>query len=187
MIIRNVVKRIVNRFQGVTPAEAEMKYLLSQGFKVGRNFRNHSDYAIDGLFPWLITIGDNVCLSANVKILAHDTSTEYVNGHTKIGTVTIGNNVYVGYGAIILCNVRIGDNVIIGAGSVVTKDIPTGTVYAGNPAQFICTIEEYKSKHTSQLENVPVYDGPVAKWQKLSIGEKEPMCHSLKDTFGYMK
>lgn len=136
MIIRNVVKRIVNRFQGAIPAEAEMKYLLSQGFKVGKNFRNHSDYAIDGLFPWLITIGDNV---------------------------------------------------IISAGSVVTKDIPTGTVYAGNPAQYICTIEEYKSKHISQLENVPVYDGPIAKWQTLSIGEKEPMRLSLKDTFGYMK
>ena len=147
MIIRNVVKRIVDRFQGVTPAEAEMKYLLSQGFKVGRNFRNHSDYAIDGLFPWLITIGDNVCLSANVKILAHDTSTEYANGYTKIGTVTIGNDVYVGYGAIILCNVRIGDHVIIGAGSVVTKDIPDWSIAAGNPCKVIRKITEEDRKY----------------------------------------
>ena len=93
MIIRNVVRKIADRFRRTSPAQAEMQYLLSQGLKVGKNFRNHSDYAIDGLFPWLITIGDNVCLSANVKILAHDTSTEYVNGHTRIGTVTIGNDV----------------------------------------------------------------------------------------------
>ena len=72
-----------------------------------------------------------VCISSNVKILAHDTSTEYVNGHTKIGTVNIGDNVYIGYGAIILPNVHIGSNAIIGAGSVVTKNVPTGEIWGG--------------------------------------------------------
>lgn len=54
-----------------------------------------------------------MCISSNVKILAHDTSTEYVNGYTKIGVVEIGNNVYIGYNVTILCNVRIGSDVII--------------------------------------------------------------------------
>lgn len=141
----------------------------------------------DALFPWLITVGDNVCVSANVKILAHDTSTEYVNGHTKVGIVEIGNNVYIGYGSTIMCNVRIGDNAIIGAGSIVTKDIPAGTVYAGNPARFICTTEEYAAKHKSQLACVPVYCGPCQKWWDASLEEKAEMRSKLKDTFGYMK
>lgn len=53
------------------------------------------------------------------------------------GLCTIGDNVYIGAGAIIMNPVNIGDNVIIGAGSVVTKDIPSNCVVAGNPAKII--------------------------------------------------
>ena len=182
--IVELIKRILSG-KSVKPGELEL--LKQRGLSCGKNLRNHSEYTFDALFPWLITVGDNVCISSNVKILAHDTSTEYVNGYTKIGTVTIGNNVYIGYGAIIMCNVRVGDNAIIGAGSVVTTFVPSGTVYAGNPARFICTIEEYKTKHMAELKNAPVYDGPVAKWWELPIEEKESMRDLLKDTFGYMK
>lgn len=121
----------------------ELELLKERGLRVGCNLRNHSVYPFDALLPWLISVGDNVCISSNVKILAHDTSTEYVNGHTKIGIVEIGNNVYIGHGTTILCDVRIGDNAIIGAESVVTKDVPANTVFAGNPARYICTVQEY--------------------------------------------
>lgn len=49
----------------------------------------------------------------------------------------VGDNVYFGTGAIIMCPVNIGDNVIIGAGAVVTKDIPSNCTVAGNPARII--------------------------------------------------
>lgn len=49
----------------------------------------------------------------------------------------IGDNVYIGAGALIMGPVRIGNNVVIGAGSVVTKDIPDNCVVAGNPAKVI--------------------------------------------------
>jgi len=52
------------------------------------------------------------------------------------GRITIGNNVSVGSGAIILA-VSICDGVVIGAGSVVTKDITKKGVYAGNPARWL--------------------------------------------------
>lgn len=165
----------------------EMTYLQGQGLRIGNHFRNHSPYAFDALFPWLISIGDNVCISANVKLLAHDTSTEYVNGHTKIGIIDIGDNVYIGYGATILCNVRIGSNCVIGAGSVVTRDVPSGTVYEGNPARYICSIEEYKEKHSKSLEQVPVYEGPCLKWHELPASEKAAMREALNNTYGYMK
>lgn len=56
---------------------------------------------------------------------------------------TIGDNVYIGAGAIIMSPVTIGDNVIIGAGSVVTKDIPSNCIVAGNPAKVIKLIGCY--------------------------------------------
>lgn len=53
---------------------------------------------------------------------------------------TIGNNVRICAGSIVIGNITIGDNVIIGAGSVVVKDIPANSVVVGNPAKVIRTI-----------------------------------------------
>lgn len=56
---------------------------------------------------------------------------------TRTAPVTIGDNVWIGGGAILMPGVRIGDNVVIGAGSVVTKDIPSHTVALGNPCRVV--------------------------------------------------
>ena len=55
--------------------------------------------------------------------------------------VTIGNNVWICTGAIVLPGVTIGDNSVIGAGSVVTKDIPANSLAVGNPCRVIRTLE----------------------------------------------
>lgn len=59
---------------------------------------------------------------------------------------TIGNNVFIGMRSIILQGANIGDNVIIGAGSVVSGKVESNSVYAGNPAKKICSLEEHKNK-----------------------------------------
>ncbi|MFO7180306.1 MAG: sugar O-acetyltransferase [Pseudomonadota bacterium] len=56
--------------------------------------------------------------------------------------VTIGSDVWVGGGAIILPGVRIGSRSVIGAGSVVTRDVPEGVFAAGNPCRVIREITE---------------------------------------------
>lgn len=50
--------------------------------------------------------------------------------------VLIGQDVWIGGGAIILPGVTIGDNAVIGAGSVVTRDVPAGSTARGNPARI---------------------------------------------------
>ena len=75
-----------------------------------------------------------------------------------MGTVNIGNNVFVGASTTILPGVNIGDNVVIGAGSVVSKDIPSNSVAVGSPAMVICTYEEFVSKKENEMCSVPVFD-----------------------------
>lgn len=85
-----------------------------------------------------IRIGDDCLIGPNVQILAvsHDLDPEArLNKASYAVDTRLGRNVWVGAGAIILPGVDIGDNAIIGAGSVVTKDVPTDTRVAGNPAK----------------------------------------------------
>ncbi len=56
--------------------------------------------------------------------------------------VTIGENVWIGAGAIICPGVTIGDHAVIGAGSVVTQDVPRCTLVAGNPASVVRALDE---------------------------------------------
>ena len=166
---------------------SEMEFLLQQGFKMGENCMIYSENAIDSNFPWLIELGNHVIISTNVKLLAHDASTGYVNKYTKIGIVKVGNEVFIGSGTTVLCNTRIGDNVIIGANSVVTDDLPSNGVYVGNPAKFICSIEDFKEKHIKSLETKPVFNKPWYKWINATNEEKKKMKKELQDTFGYVK
>lgn len=186
MNIIGVIKRI---FRRSNPEKETMEYCYRHGFKSGKNFHYYSGYPIDANWPWLISVGDDVTLASNVRILAHDASTAKVGGgvHTKVGIVEIGNNVFIGADSIVLCNTRIGDNVIIGAGSVVTKDVPSNSVYAGNPAELVCTFEEYQKKHRANQDNHPIFRGHAwDQWIHATDEEKNEMRRKLKDTFGYL-
>ncbi|KAB1183232.1 hypothetical protein F6450_04625 [Photobacterium damselae subsp. damselae] len=69
--------------------------------------------------------------------------------------IYIGNNVFVGYGTIIMPGVKIGSNVVIGAGSVITRDIEDNVVVAGNPAKKIKSLETYIDKYKDLYQNFP--------------------------------
>lgn len=92
-----------------------------------------------------IYVGDSVMFGPNVTVA--------VAGHPidpglrrKVAQfnipVRIGNNVWIGAGAVILPGVTIGDNSVIGAGSIVTKDIPANVVAVGNPCRVLREIND---------------------------------------------
>ena len=114
---------------------------------------------IDPSHCYHITIGDNVTLAPRVHILAHDSSTAMFLGKTRAANVTIGNDVFVGAGTIILPGVHIGNRVIIGAGSVVTKDIPDNSVAVGNPCKVVCDVDSYIQKEATKMCPENTFEG----------------------------
>lgn len=88
----------------------------------------------------IIRLGNDCLIGPNVQIITVSHSTdpsERLNKTNYKQDVTIGDNVWIGAGAIVLPGVTIGDNAVIGAGSVVTKSVAENTVVAGNPATTV--------------------------------------------------
>lgn len=90
-----------------------------------------------------IDIGNDVIIATQVSITSqtHEIGIEKFKNTSLMKRVIVGNNVWIGAGAIILPGVVIGDNAIIGAGAVVTKDVPDNTVVLGVPANVSRTIK----------------------------------------------
>lgn len=107
-----------------------------------------------------IKIGNKVLVGANVLITDFDWHpVNPVTRHTgepKSKPVTIGNNVFLGYSAIVLKGVSIGDNSVIGANSVVTSNIPANVIAAGNPCKVISSLRpaEEKPLQTEGIDDV---------------------------------
>jgi acetyltransferase-like isoleucine patch superfamily enzyme len=110
---------------------------------------------IDGTDPSLITIGDDVVISSNVRVLTHDFSVARVDKalgvpqgdsagqryeRKKIAGVFIGDNSFVGAFSILMPGSVIGKDCIIGAGSVVRGKVPDGSVVIGNPGQVVRSV-----------------------------------------------
>ena len=92
-----------------------------------------------------VTIGDRVLFGPAVQLLAatHPVEAELrAQGLEYAAPIAIGDDAWLGGGAIVLPGVTIGARAVVGAGSVVTRDVPADTVVAGNPARVIRTLEE---------------------------------------------
>lgn len=135
-----------------------LEIAISNGLKIGKDCNIQFESIIDWSHCWLIEIGDRVTFAPRVHILAHDASTKRPLGYTALGTVKIGNDVFVGAGTIVLPGVEIGDNVVIGAGSVVSRSIPANSVAVGNPARVIGRYEDYVEKRRQQMTVSKCYD-----------------------------
>lgn len=87
-----------------------------------------------------ITIGADVQIGPNVQLLTPTHPLEPDRRRDRWESarpITIGDNVWLGGGAIVLGGVTIGENTVVGAGSVVTRDLPANVVAVGNPARVV--------------------------------------------------
>ena len=106
-----------------------------------RTFVNYDCVMLD-VAP--IRIGAACQLATRVQLL---TATHPIDpeprrlGWESAAPITIGDNVWLGGGAIVLPGVTIGDDTVVGAGAVVTRDLPPGVVAVGNPARVIRAVE----------------------------------------------
>ena len=92
-----------------------------------------------------IYVGDSVMFGPNVTVAVagHPIDPDLRRKVAQFNIpVRIGNNVWIGAGAVILPGVTIGDNSVIGAGSIVTKDIPANVVAVGNPCRVLREIND---------------------------------------------
>jgi acetyltransferase-like isoleucine patch superfamily enzyme len=92
-----------------------------------------------------LAIGDRVAIGQGVLIIL----ASYPNDSRlrewfapQRGRVKIGDDAWIGAGAIILPDVTIGEAAVVGAGSVVTGDVPSWTVVAGNPARYLRAVRD---------------------------------------------
>ena len=97
-----------------------------------------------------IYVGDGVLFGPNVvvAVAGHPVDPDLRRKVAQFNLpVHIGNNVWIGAGAIILPGIAIGDNSVIGAGSVVTKDVPANVVAVGNPCRVLREIGEHDREY----------------------------------------
>ena len=130
--------------------------------------------------PYLIRIGSHCQITAGAKLYTHGGAGAVRRWYPKFdtfGKVIIGDYVYIGNDAKIMPGVTVGDNVLIAAGSIVTKSIPSNVVVAGNPARFICSIEDY-------IERNKKYNTDS---KGLSAEEKKRLLLSLEESKFIMK
>lgn len=149
------IKRSIRKLllKHLASSEDFAAFLRDKGVSVGENtvFINPRKTEIDLTRPWMVKIGKNCMLTAGVTVLTHDYGLRVIKGAFgdvmgRVGSVEIGDNVYIGMYTTIVAGTKIGNNVIIGANSLVSKNIPDNCVAAGIPARVICTLEEYYAK-----------------------------------------
>lgn len=174
------IKRTVN-------GEISTHRLEKMGLSVGKKFHRGSGCFIDPSHCFLITIGDDVTMSINVTVLAHDSSTEKLIGYTKISQVVIGNHVFIGAGSIILPGVHIGDGAVIAAGSVVTHDVPAGVLVGGNPAKTLNNIESYTVKHSQLMKEGCAFGEEYSLRHKVSADYISEMQRATNRKIAYIK
>ncbi len=122
--------------------EHDFAFDYGYNIKVGENF--YANFHCTFLDTCPITIGKNGMLAPNVQLYTatHPLHPVKRNSGLEYGKpITIGDNVWIGGGAIIVPGVTLGDNVVVAAGAVVTKSFADNQVVAGNPARVIKEID----------------------------------------------
>ena len=127
-------------------------------------FGHHVQFGSNCMIQCDIEFGNYVLVASNVSFVGKD---DHI--FNKVGTpiwnsgrgdsykTFIGNDVWIGHGAIVMGGVKIEDGAIVAAGAVVTKDVSAGTIVGGNPAKVLRnrfqTIEEL-NEHLERINEL---------------------------------
>jgi maltose O-acetyltransferase len=131
-------------FAKVSSAYIEPNFFCDYGSNIflGEKFyANHNCVILD---VGEVHIGDRVLFGPNVQIYGTTHPLDPIaraSGKEFCAPISIGDDCWIGGGAIIMAGVTIGKASVIGAGSVVTSDIPEGVVAVGNPCRVLKPIK----------------------------------------------
>lgn len=135
----NIGPALAALFAGAPPdAFVEAPFHCAYGFNIVLGAAVYLNAGCTILDTAPVRIGDRSMLGPNVQIYCaehHTDPARRADGLEIARPVAIGENVWVGGGAIILAGVTIGDGAIVGAGAVVTRDVAAGSTVIGNPAR----------------------------------------------------
>jgi acetyltransferase-like isoleucine patch superfamily enzyme len=118
-------------------------YTKLYGMDISSTARISVGARLDKTFAKGIHIGDDSYVASGAIIFSHDFSRD-IHTHTYVG-----KKCFIGANAIVMPGVLIGDQVIVGSGAIVTKNVPSNSVVAGNPAVIIK--KEIKTKRFGQI------------------------------------
>jgi maltose O-acetyltransferase len=135
-------RAILNELLGFLGDGAEIRPPMQcdYGYQIHIGARTFINFGAVLLDVAKITIGEDVQVGPNVQFLTptHPIDADLRRAKFEAAEpITIGNNVWLGGGVIVLPGITIGENTVVGAGAVVTKDLPANVVAVGNPARVI--------------------------------------------------
>lgn len=189
MRIHEILRKLVYGYRA--DSNSYIKHLRKEGYSIGKGCKIYAPMktCIDAP-SFMLEIGNDVRITEGVTILCHDASVytldiaqkyggSYTSAPRAFKKTVIGNNVFIGRYAILTMGTRVGDNVIIGAGAVCHGIIQSDSVYAGNPARRICSLEEYNKRCSKQyIDSAQEY----AKELQKSLG-RVPEINEMYDGF----
>lgn len=131
MLTNPTVQEILVQLRVVLLKLQNLYFVHFCGMHFGKDVRVSLKAYLDKRNPQGIFIDDGSYVAFCATLLTHDMSRNFNS------PVRIGKNCFIGAHSIILPGVTIGDEVVVAAGAVVTKDVPSNSVVAGNPAKVI--------------------------------------------------
>jgi maltose O-acetyltransferase len=180
-----IINFLRSRLRKYINQEVWLKDDIKNGLKIGKGCKIQPGLMVDNSNAWLIEIGNYVTIAPQAYLLAHDASTKIPLGGTKVGKVVLEDYCFIGARALIMPGVTVGKNSIVAAGSVVTKSVPENSVVGGNPAKFICSLEEYLNKQKELIKVLPNYDDSYSINKNIPLEKRKQMSDDLKDQMGF--
>jgi maltose O-acetyltransferase len=140
-------RAVLEELLGAYGEDSELRppFRCDYGYQTTVGARTFANFGLVCLDVARIAIGDDVQIGPNVQLLTATHPVDPVERRDRwesASPITIGDNVWLGGGVIVLPGVTIGDGTVVGAGSVVVRDLPADVVAVGSPARIVRRTQE---------------------------------------------